>query len=337
MPQLNHYQKTQIIQLWERGLSVTDIALQIRCSRPTVNLWLDRYFEEGTLERREGSGRPFKTTAEEEAEIYIFATNNSFESAARIIDQLNLDCCPNTVLRVLKGLGIKRYRAAQREILSELRKNGRLRFANEYRHWTPVEWNGVAFTDEKTFQSYPNGTVYVFRPKGHRSDPHYFSNQQKSGRFSVNCHMWLRGEGLGELTRIQGRYDSAAYTELLTRVLPNIIQSFGEQIPIFMHDRAPIHDSYHTRQFLSNYEGIALINWPYKGADLNPCEIVWSYLQRGVSGLIRSLGKPQTNEDLWAYIQVFWGLLTHNTTQALINSLPNKIQTIRERNGDWAY
>jgi hypothetical protein len=80
----------------------------------------------------------------------------------------------------------------------------RLSFANEHQHWDAKNWNEIIFTDEKVFQSYPNCVVHVSRPRGHRNFPQFFADKKVSGRFSVNCHLWMTGNGLGGLNRIHG-------------------------------------------------------------------------------------------------------------------------------------
>ena len=65
---------------------------------------------------------------------------------------------------------------------------------------------------------------------------------------------------------------------LKTQVFPAIINDFGDEIPIFMQDNTPIHKPAIVKEYLENQD-VALIDWPVKGADLNPVENVWAHLQ----------------------------------------------------------
>ncbi|KAG8232794.1 hypothetical protein J437_LFUL007948 [Ladona fulva] len=47
-------------------------------------------------------------------------------------------------------------------------------------------WKTVIFSDEKTFSSYPNVPVTVYRPRNSRFDPMYVKERGRSGRFSVH-------------------------------------------------------------------------------------------------------------------------------------------------------
>jgi hypothetical protein len=47
-------------------------------------------------------------------------------------------------------------------------------------------WENVVFSDEKTFQSYSNGRVRVYRLVGERFSEQYVYKIKRSGRFSVN-------------------------------------------------------------------------------------------------------------------------------------------------------
>ncbi len=45
-------QKIKIISYWEKGLKVSQIAKELKRSRPTIDRWLERWSREGTTECR---------------------------------------------------------------------------------------------------------------------------------------------------------------------------------------------------------------------------------------------------------------------------------------------
>ncbi len=302
----------------------------------TISYWINRWEAERTIARRPGTGHHFATTDDEEANIYVRACNFPYETPEQIRNTLGLECSVDTVRLVLKSLGIKRYRAYQTERLTEAHMQSRLNFANEHQHWNANNWDEVIFTDEKVFLSYPNGVVHVSRPRGHRNNSQFFADKKVSGRFSVNCHLWMTGNGLGGLNRIHG-LRHGTYIELLENyVLPQIRESFPDQIMIFMHDLAPAHTHQENRLFLNNQEDLAHINWPPKGADLNPVEIIWAIMQQIVSRLIRIIGRPENADSLWQYVLVAYNFQRdQDLTRKLVNGMPNKIQLVRQRNGNW--
>jgi hypothetical protein len=92
--------------------------------------------------------------------------------------------------------------------------------------------------DEKTCQSYPNGSVYMWRYDGERYDPNLVEEKSTSGRFSCNFHWFMSRRGLEELTLIDGHLNSEKYCEILENTVFPAMDYFQENfIPFFMHDR----------------------------------------------------------------------------------------------------
>jgi len=178
----------------------------------------------------------------------------------------------------------------------------------------------------------------VYRPAGTRFEPEYLDIQDKSGRFSVNCFAWLSAYGLGDIIRISSNFNSSNYLEMLkNEVFPKIKATFHDEIPIFMQDNSPVHTAKIIKEYLNNQEDIGLIDWPVKGADLNPVENLWSYLQFGVSKLIRQNGKPKNSDDLWDYIELIWDLLKRTSYHVnLYQSMPKRVSAVCLKKGGWS-
>ena len=49
-----------------------------------------------------------------------------------------------------------------------------------------------------------------------------------------------------------------------------------------------------------------MLDWPPKGADMNPIENIWSLLVFGVSGLSRLFGIPTNADQLFEYAEAIW-------------------------------
>jgi hypothetical protein len=144
--------------------------------------------------------------------------------------------------------------------------------------------------------------------------------------------------GLGVLTRIHGNLNSDKYCEVLQEIFPVIIDEFLDNDFIFMHDRHPAHTSARTREFLQEeYPGIAerMLDWPPKGADLNPIENIWSLLVYGVSQLSRLFGIPTNADQLFEYTEIIWSAIRdQNLHINYIQSMPTRMNGCFENIGD---
>ncbi|RWR98879.1 transposable element tc3 transposase-like protein, partial [Dinothrombium tinctorium] len=196
------------------------------------------------------------------------------------------------------------------------------------------DWQSWVFTDEKVFQSYANGTFYVWRQRKERYNPRFLQTVQKSGRFSVYVHGWISYNGLGNITFINGNMNSAKYCEILKEQLPLISQSFAGQNFTFIQDKHPSHFSNETLSWIENFKSenesirFTLDNWVSKGADLNIIENVWHILQDKVCDKIRNLGIPQNEMMLRIYILNSWNEIQSDLTicETLYNSLPSRFR-----------
>ena len=80
-------------------------------------------------------------------------------------------------------------------------------------------------------------------------------------------------------------FHASVYKELLRlHALPHLRKGTVE-IPIFMQDNAPFHKAKTVLSFLEE-EGIVLMKWLPKSADMNPIENVWKIIGEKAQELI---------------------------------------------------
>jgi transposase len=117
------------------------------------------------------------------------------------------------------------------------------------------------------------------------------------------------------------------------QVLDNHLISFIESLPpgqtfTFQHDNAPIHASFTTNFFLHR-NSINVLDWPACSPDLNPIENIWGQLVR----TLYAENKTYTTEDeLKKAIRVAWNQLSLQTLENHVDSMPNRIFQIINRN-----
>ncbi len=94
-------------------------------------------------------------------------------------------------------------------------------------------------------------------------------------------------------------------------------------------DKAPAHNAKSTRAAVANM-GMELLDWPGNSPDLNPIEGVWSLLKERINKL---RPKPYTRKQIEEAIQKEWDSLKPVDIEALIDSMPARIQAVLAANG----
>lgn len=152
-------------------------------------------------------------------------------------EQLGLEVSHRTIRRRLHESGIHHHVPATKGRLEERHVRDRLAFARTYVMRDLNFWARTIFSDEKTFSSTNHGALHCWRQNNTRYRRHDIYTLQRSGRKTVNVWGWVNLNCLGELTEIEGRFNSEVYIEILEEVmLPTVramVLPFPEKI-IFM-------------------------------------------------------------------------------------------------------
>ena len=83
---------------------------------------------------------------------------------------------------------------------------------------------------------------------------------------------------------IDGAFTGRQYKFILEEImLPSVRDRFGAEQVIFQQDRSPIHTSKIVQQWFTSHPDITVLDWPPKGADLNPIEHVWASMKNIIS------------------------------------------------------
>lgn len=328
---LTENEKAQIIARIEDGWSIRALADFIGRSKNTIARIKQRWIQEGSLRRKVGTG-PARISDPEQDDAFLgYLRANPFETARNAVIDTGFPGSQPTASRRVKESDLKNRVAAKKMMLTEERKQSRLLFALNYIYRNHQFWTMVVFTDEKVFQSTYNGQIRVYRPDNTRFDERYTSDLAfRPGRFSVNVWGWISAHGLGICWRLEGRFNAEHYVSVLEDImLPSVGQIYPNNSFVFQHDNCPVHTANAVREWFRR-NNIEVLPWPAYSPDINPVENVWGLI---VKEIYKRNFRPNNSDELWEVIHECWEELNPNIIANLINSIPDRLVQIVEKNG----
>jgi transposase len=327
---IHEIEKNLIVYLLGANFTPKEIAFAISRDTKCINKWIDRYQRTGMMNKVPNPGRPKLTTTEDEFNILFAAVENPFRKLNDIKEYLGTYLSKTTISRRLRESKYYACVARAKEFLSPGHRAYRLQFAEQYINFD--QWNRTLFVDESTFQTGSAVRTLVRRPLRSPFDERYLKTVANSGRQSISVFRIMSAQGLGSLIRIDGRFDSERYLEILDNiVLPYIEDEFEDGNIFYYQNNSPIHRSRVVRDWFNrNFTPGQLIATPAKSPDINLIENAWGRQKIKVS----ETGIYADENDLWLAISDAWLDMQDNyNCQRLVNSIPNRLQNIIDSNG----
>ena len=141
----------------------------------------------------------------------------------------------------------------------------------------------------------------------------------------------ITASGVGRLHRIEGMLNAQQYCSILEQSLLGTLQdySLGSSDILFQQDNDPKHTSKAAQAWFKTHK-IPLLPWPANSPDMNIIEHVWDALEHRV----RARHPLPTNLDqLWDALQQEWYSLDFSYISKLYNSLPSRVEALKNAQG----
>lgn len=212
-------QRHRIIVLHDEGYSCADIAKRVKCHRTTVSRVIEKYQKTGSVDDRQRSGRPRKSTDRQDRTLRRISMANRKLTSPQITriwsETCDVKVCTSTVRRRLLAKGLKGCRARSKPLLTDAHRTRRLAWAKRHAKWTVQQWEKVIFSDESNFYLTGNQcSKYVRRFPGEEFKP-YCLNPSVKHPLHVMTWGCIAASGVGCIHIVQGMMNSKQYIEVL--------------------------------------------------------------------------------------------------------------------------
>lgn len=298
----------------------------------------------GGIQRTVGSGRPrIVRTPVNSRKVLKLAVSpperpNTHLSTRKLADKTQVH--RSSVMRILKGAGLKCYKRVPAQKLTDQTKKKRLirsKILLQKLKTRPIDH--IVFSDEKDFlvDSIPvntqNSRIYSFENLKHNIPSASLVLERQ--KFSRKLMVWAGVSKMGKTKIIFLDPGTKVNKELYISVLKNAKLDFGKISPngqyVFQQDGATSHTAKSTVKWMDDNlrEYWKPSEWPPSSPDLNPLDYyVWKALQELVYQVeIRDL-KHLKRRILWA-----WTKLDQNKISAAIDQFTQRLKLVISQKG----
>lgn len=316
--------KQLVIQMHIRGFSNRLISQQLKCCAKTVFTVINNWRTGKILDRKKSTGRRLKLSAQKVFLVLNYFVKHPFKTYMQCIRDLKLCVSHSTIKKILNGNGMKNYTACSKPFLSIKNQVKRLQFSTKYKQWTR-QWTNVAYIDEKTVQTYPNGKVLVKRRKKERYNlDKLVTPEVQNTKNKVNLVGIISYNGPNMIYSVPTKLKAKHFKQLLrTKIRPLLTKNK------VLLDNAKIHARgvVYLRQ-----NGVTVLDFPPKSADLNPIENVWAQLQKIMNTKLRC--RTVSNKpDLIELIRSSWKEIPPSVINSCILSMPRRLMKVIQVKG----
>lgn len=306
-------------------MSIKPLACYMHCSINTIKHWLNTYASTGDVQDLPHSGRPKLTTEKQDDKIEQLALTNDEDTSDQLTTRAKrkgIDVSSRTVRHRLQQRGIAMLPTTSKPLLTEAHREKRMAWAEAN---VDTDWNKVVFTDETTFKLF-QVRKKVWRRKGE-------VKIRQTVKHPLKVHVWgcFSAKGWGRICTFTKNLNAQLLTKIYQwGLLGTSKKWFGNDTSkwVLQEDNDPKHTSKLAQQWKAQ-NNVNRMAWPPQSPDLNPIENAWKVLKSNVAH-----HHPKTKGALVRAIQNEWGRLPMEYAQALVKSMPRRIDQVLEVEGD---
>ena len=286
--ELTDFQKGAIVEGCKFSTQAK-VAHDLNLAPQTVSSFLSRYDQRKSADNLPRPGSPRKLTESDIRYLVRTAESETHVPLAEIaINTTFSNVSTQTLRRRLREVGIRKWKAVGRCLLTTKDAKARYKWAKAHEHLTKEDWAKFAWSDESLIrQDSDPCQLWVFRrqTKCEKYNAKNIRTKLKYGGAKQMVCGCFYGNKLGPIAFIDGSVNSHVYISVLQDKLVPFFQALhddGATGIIFQQDNAKVHKSELTMKWLEDsamQNGFSIMEWPVYSPDMNPIEELWVHLK----------------------------------------------------------
>lgn len=322
-----------IIKFFLDGKSYREIGALVGRAHSSIQKVINNYNTTGSILSKTRSGRPPLLTHREQTTVIKSIRLNprmtAHQVSLQIEESFSKTVSDDTVRRAIKKADYHSRVARKKPLISEVNRQKRITFANEYISKPQDFWSKIIFSDESKFCIFGiKGKVLVWRKSGEAFKKENLVGTVKHGGSGVMVWGCMAASGVGNLIFIDSIMNQGLYIEILKKNLKQSAAKLGlENEYWFQQDNDPKHTALNTKLWLV-YNVKNQLRTPPQSPDLNPIEHLWDLLERKIRK--HTITSKKMLKDV---ILEEWGNITAEETRKLVFSMPKRLTEVLQRTG----